>query len=94
MRYKLVYSEMCVRDGDINQKPTTREFNEEDDVSAVNDANEFLKKEYVGLSVDPWAPQLFNGKRLVASSNPEYPPHAHYLVWTYPIGATRQLVSV
>ena len=93
MRYKLAYSLMCVRDGDINRKPTIREFDEENDERAVKTANKLLKDEYVGTSVRPWAPDLFNGKRMVATSEPEYPPHAHYLAWICPIGATRQLVS-
>ena len=94
MRYKLAYFLMCVRDGDINKKPTIRQFDAYDDTSAVNNANEFLKKEYAGTSVCPWAPELFNGKRLVASSVPEYPPDAHRLVWIYQGNRAQKLVSV
>lgn len=87
MVYELRYYLMCGVDGDVEKdKPRIKAIHAKNDVVAIQDANEFLKSEKSGL-VLPWAPMLYEGKRLVAKSDPGYPPNAHYLSW---VGDTRE----
>lgn len=87
MVYELRYHLMCTVDGSVDQNSQrTQPIHAKNDVVAITDANEFLKSEKSGL-VFPWAPMLFEGKRLVAKSDPGNPPNAHYLSW---VGDTRE----
>ena len=87
MVYELRYHLMCTVDGSIDKdKQRIQTIHAKNDVVAIGDANEFLKSEKSGL-VFPWAPMLYEGERLVAKSDPGYPPNAHYLSW---VGDTRE----
>lgn len=84
MKYELVYYLMCIRDGDTSENQHTREIKAENDENAVEIASRFLQAEYSGTSVRPWYPMLFQGnERLVAVSDPAYPPEAHELALNY-----------
>ena len=92
MVYQLKYHLMCIVDGSIYynnyyNSQRTEAIHANNDVVAIGDANEFLKAEKSGL-IFPWAPMLYEGERLVAKSDPGYPPNAHYLSW---VGDTIEL---
>jgi hypothetical protein len=87
MVYELRYHLMCTVDGSIDENlQRTHTVHAKNDVVAIVDANEFLKAEKSGLVI-PWAPMLYEGERLIAKSDPGYPPNAHYLSW---VGETRE----
>lgn len=86
MVYQLRYRLMCNIDGHVTENQRTQPIHAKNDVVAIEDANEHLKSKKSGLVIS-WAPMLYEGKRLVAKSDPEYPPNAHYLSW---IGDNRE----
>ena len=86
MVYQLRYKFMCGVDGSVGETLRVLPIHAKNDVVAIEDANEHLKSEKLGLVI-PWAPMLYEGTRLVAKSDPGYPPNAHYLSW---VGDTRE----
>ena len=86
MVYLLRYKFMCSVDGSVGETLRVLPIHAKNDVVAIEDANEHLKSEKSGLII-PWGPVLCEGERLVAKSDPGYPPNAHYLSW---VGETRE----
>ncbi len=80
MVYQLRYKFMCSVDGSVGETLRVLPIHAKNDVVAIEDANEHLKAERSGLVI-PWGPILYEGERLVAKSDPGYPPYAHYLSW-------------
>ncbi len=77
---------MCSVDGSVGETLRVLPIHAKNDVVAIKDANEHLESEKSGIVI-PWEPMLYEGERLVAKSDPGYPPNAHYLSW---VGDTRE----